>query len=101
MPYLDLTPVTEIPARHAGAIYYRALDDGWEITVWRMAFNWRVCFGSGLGFEDAYCFADRGRALQAAMLWDGVGEILDGWHKQPTTGRRRPDGDPAREYTAP
>ena len=101
MNYVDLTPVTEIPEHYAGAIYHRALDDGWEVIVVRMIFNWRVCLCNGLSIEDAYCYADRGRALQAAMLWDGVGEILDGWHKQPHTGRRRPDGDPAREYTAP
>jgi hypothetical protein len=29
--------------------------------------------------------------------WDGVGEPA-GWFREPATGRRRPDGDPAREY---
>ena len=33
----------------------------------------------------------------ALAAWNGSGEP-DGWFRNPTDGRRRPDGDPAREY---
>jgi hypothetical protein len=36
-------------------------------------------------------------AVLAAHEWDGTGEPV-GWMRHPQTGRRRPDGDPAREY---
>lgn len=76
-----------------GAIYHRYLDDGWEVTVYRMAFNYRVCLGrvESLSYEDAYCYRDRATALAAAASWDGHGPIMGGWHKNPCTGERRPE----------
>ncbi len=32
--------------------------------------------------------------------WEGEGEPT-GWFRHPRTGRRRPDGDPEREYVMP
>lgn len=39
--------------------------------------------------------------MAAALAWDG-GEDTEpeGWIKETTTGRRRPNGDPDREYIA-
>ena len=36
-------------------------------------------------------------AVATLETWDGVGEPT-GWMRHPTTGRRRPDGDPSKEY---
>ncbi len=48
-------------------------------------------------YDDGWCYASPIAALMAAVAWDGEGEP-DGWHRHVTSGRRRPDGDPAREY---
>jgi hypothetical protein len=34
---------------------------------------------------------------RAALGWDGKGEP-EGWYRHPQSGRRRPDGDPAKEF---
>ena len=39
-------------------------------------------------------------ALAAAKAWNGEGEPV-GWTRDPHTGRRRPGGDPAKEYILP
>ena len=38
--------------------------------------------------------------LTALQQWDGEGDPV-GWFRNPTTGRRRPGNDPAKEYVAP
>lgn len=84
----------------SGALYWRALPDGYEITVYPMTFGKaRLCYGpqGGIGYENAYCYASHERALEAAAVWDGEGDPLDGWHRNPITGRRREDGDPMKE----
>jgi hypothetical protein len=35
--------------------------------------------------------------VTALIEWDGEGEP-SGWFRNPQTGRRRPDGDPEKEY---
>jgi hypothetical protein len=34
---------------------------------------------------------------RAALGWDGEGEP-EGWYRHPQSGRRRPDGDPTKEF---
>ena len=77
-----------------GCIYHRYLDTAQrrEVTVYRMAYTYRVCLSDGDGdalIEDAYCFHSEDVALAAAASWDGVAPILDAWHKNPCTGTRR------------
>jgi hypothetical protein len=82
------------------ALYWRPLDDEREVVVYRMGYNWRVCLGERgtFGFiENGYCYKDPELALRAAAAWSGEGDPLDGWHRNPFDGRRRPDGDRARE----
>lgn len=82
-------------------MYWRPLSDEFEITVYRMGLNTRVCLGERGewgGIFDAYCYRDSARALEAAAAWDGTGYPLDGWHRNPHTGIRREDGDPSKEY---
>jgi hypothetical protein len=50
-------------------------------------------------YDDRWCFHGLDAAKAALDAWDGNGEPV-GWHRHPSTGRRRPDGDPAREYIA-
>lgn len=51
------------------------------------------------GYTDRWCYGTVPAAVAAAKAWDGVppGEP-DGWHRHPSSGRRRPNGDPAAEY---
>ena len=48
-------------------------------------------------FDDEWCYHDHDAAWRAVLGWDGTGEP-DGWIRNPTTGRRRPDGDASKEY---
>jgi hypothetical protein len=68
------------------------------------AFTWAITWGyrrlAQVCHEDRWCYHTRTAAVAAAHVWDGTGEPV-GWHRHPTTGRRRPDGDPTREYIDP
>jgi hypothetical protein len=96
--------VMSIPDDREGAIYWRALPDGYEITVYPMTFGKaRVCYGlqHDRCIIDAYCYPTRAQALDAAAVWTGEGDPPDGWHRHPNSGRRRDDGDATREYVMP
>ncbi len=86
-----------------GALYWKSLPDGYEITVYMMTFGKaRVNHGEQgpLGcISNGYCYQDPGVALVAAALWDGEGDPIDGWHRNPFDGRRREGGDPDKEET--
>ena len=60
----------------------------------------RLCYGtqgySGM-IENGYCYRDPLLAIAAAVLWNGEGDPIDGWHRNPFDGRRREGGDPAKE----
>lgn len=56
--------------------------------------------GDAFGYRDRWCFHDLRTAVAAYAAWDGEGEP-QGWHRHPDSGRRRPDGDAAREYLNP
>jgi hypothetical protein len=95
-----MEPIDEQPARPEGVIYWRPLPDGYEITVHPMTFGKaRLCYGpqESITHENGFCYADRALALEAAAVWDGHGDPLNGWHRNPFTGRRRENGDPAKE----
>jgi hypothetical protein len=49
------------------------------------------------GFTEVYDYDNHAAALAALERWDGTGEPA-GWMRNPTTGRRRPGGDPGKEY---
>lgn len=55
--------------------------------------------GDRTGYDDRWCFSSREQALAALDAWDGAGEPM-GWHRNPASGRRRPDGDPSMEYVS-
>lgn len=56
--------------------------------------------GDRTGYEDRWCYPTRAQALAAIEAWDGQGDPPVGWIRNPSTGRRRTDGDPSREYEA-
>ncbi len=88
-----------------GYIMLRDFPNGLRAGVCAMTFGkGRICVGQiddwEFGFDRAYCYDNCGEAIGALCRWDGYGEP-DGWFRNPDTGRRRPDGDPAREYIRP
>ena len=78
----------------------RRLDDRRYVAVMPLMFTHAIIWGyigDTFGYEDRWCYHDKGVAIAAATAWDGTGEP-EGWHRHPATGRRRPDGDPSQEY---
>lgn len=53
---------------------------------------WEFCV------EDVWCYASLAGALAAFEAWNGLSE---GWIRHPQSARRRPNGDPTKEYIAP
>lgn len=98
------------PVRRLGETAVRAGCDYLHIRVLktgRIAYllPWRVggvqlSVGAGDGyFKDTWIYdveqSDAG--WRAALGWDGQGEP-EGWYRHVQSGRRRPEGDPAREF---
>lgn len=87
-----------------GSLYWRAVDEHHEIVIYPMTFGKvRLCFGTrATAFDDGniekgYCYENPGTAVSAAVMWDGEGDPLDGWHREVFSGRRRENGDPNKE----
>lgn len=81
--------------------YARELPDGRLVAVCHMAFTFRLVVGDTVGYSQGWDYPSRGLAVCAAVCYDGTGAPLDGWVRHMRAGqpdRRRPDGDPAREY---
>lgn len=86
-----------------GAICTRTLDDGRVLDVsplmWGMA-QLGVILPEDAGlhiYSDVWHYETVYGAALALQNWDGAGEP-SGWHRHPATGRRRPGGDPAKEF---
>lgn len=82
----------------------RELEGGYVVWLHRKMFTWALVVGpdGSLGFDKHWCYKTPGEALRSALAWDGRHPETEptGWFRDPYTGRRRPDGDPAREYIA-
>lgn len=76
------------------------IGDGLCVSSHRLLFHWTVRV-SEIGNRDTYldrwCFANQELAEAAVREWV-YGIEPKGWHRHPATGRRRPDGDPSKEY---
>jgi hypothetical protein len=60
------------------------------------------CIHDYTGYEDRWCYRPYADALRALEAWDEApGTEPSGWVCHPSSGRRRPSGDPAREYINP
>lgn len=82
----------------------RVLDSGHVVWLVSKLFTWALVVGpdGDLGFDKHWCYETREAALRFGLDWDGNHPETEptGWVRDPYTGRRRPDGDPAREYVA-
>ena len=81
--------------------------DGYCLIVKRLLFHWTLLLseiGDYVGYDDRWCYATQtgaNGAEDAARRWlaEGTSEPTM-WHRHPKTARRRPEGDPSREYFA-
>jgi hypothetical protein len=50
------------------------------------------------GYDKRWCYdADVTNVEKALAAWNGNGDP-EGWHRDPNTGRRRPNGDATKQY---
>lgn len=78
-------------------------DGSWYACIAPFLFTHAIIIGrmrdTGM-YEDRWCYESYAKAKEALDAWDGEGEP-DGWHRHPTSGRRRENGDASKERIAP
>lgn len=83
------------------------LEDGTYVLIKPLLFHWTMIRGhwyDTISYFDRWCYANRDlaeAALSVFPLCPPADYEPAGWHRHPKTARRRPDGDPAREYRDP
>jgi hypothetical protein len=96
---------TAFPPRMAGCFGSRQLADGRWLDLAAMLFTTLLSLSEDgergrWSYMNAWCFEDRSIAVREFLFWEpSITAEPNGWTRQPTTGRRRPDGDPLRKYT--
>lgn len=86
-----------------GELRYKETGAGRYAAIIPFLFTTAIIRGmldNPIGYDDRWCYETKEAAEKAFEAWDGNGEP-DGWHRHPSTGRRRPGGDAAREYMSP
>ena len=71
---------------------YRMYENGIDAVIHRFMFT--VAILSEIGWHvhgNRWCYESYEAAKEALDAWNGEGEP-DGWHRHPTTGRRRHNG---------
>lgn len=82
----------------------RDLGDDTYLVIKPLLFHWTMLrghVGDLFGYFDRWCYTDEAgarAAFEAFPYRPPAGYEPQGWHRHPKTLRRRPDGDPAREY---
>lgn len=79
------------------------MGDGFYAAVKPLMFHWTLILGevgNKVNYLDRWCYETQEGAAAALKNWGGEGDPV-GWNRHPNTGRRRPGGDPDKEYFAP
>jgi hypothetical protein len=76
--------------------------DGMWVSLERLMFHHTIklgVIGDTNGYEDRWCVGDLPNAMRSWEEWASRGFQGEptGWNRHPSSGRRRTDGDPARE----
>jgi len=86
-------------------LHLRLLPDGRAVWIQRQIFTYAITIGhadDGFGYDTEWTYETEERALAALKKWNPLEQAEpEGWHRHPDSGRRRPDGDPAKEYVRP
>jgi len=81
----------------------RVLPDGQVAWIHRLMYTWAILVVEqlelSLGYDDRWCYTSLQGALAALENW--TGDEPEGWIRHPRSGRRRPDGDAAKEFVNP
>lgn len=91
------------PGARDGALFQKPLPHGMEAVVYPRMYNSILTYGPAndpYGYTTHWCYETPGQAIMAAEEWDGTGEP-EGWFRHAASGRRRPNGDPDKEYVDP
>lgn len=77
--------------------------DGRAVWVHPLMFTSAIIIGpvNEAAYDDRWCYQRSDQAIRAAQDWlagEPVTPEPTGWHRHPSTGRRRPNGDRATEY---
>lgn len=97
----NVMPFTDEQMREFGYTHWRLMPDGevWAVSPFSIS-NGRMFIDiESTGYRDFYCFCTPEAAVKALFEFDPA--TMDepfGWHRHGGTGRRRPDGDPTKEY---
>lgn len=99
------------PAERLQALGYEGTDlkvmpDGGVAFIHKLLYTSALLVMSKQSFDDPFgssddrwCYQTYADAKAALDRWDPeVDPEPDGWHRHPSTGRRRPGGDGASEY---
>ncbi len=93
------TSIEELPDHLKCYYNVKILSDGRFVGIYHLLYTHAIIRGQIndiFGYDDRWCY-EPGKANAALEAWDGEGEP-EGWHRHPTSGRRRPDGDTSKEY---
>jgi hypothetical protein len=85
-------------------LYETDIGEHGHCGIFRFLFTSAIISGiSPGGYEDRWCYTTLNDAVGALAVWKLHPEWPEpeGWHRHPDSGRRRPDGDKAREYVDP
>lgn len=82
----------------------RELGDGRAVWIYPLMFTHSICIGKidYPTYDDRWCYENFDSAKAAVDAWDPLTEKEpEGWHRHPTSGRRRPGGDKEKEHVNP
>lgn len=99
----DLPPAEKLRVEN-DYLFVDDVDGEEYVAVRRLMFHWTMLRGFyfDCGYSDNWCYATLEKVLAAREEWMARGWQGEptGWHRNPKTGRRRPDGDASQEYIA-
>lgn len=104
---IDLDSILTMWSKPEAKDDIRDLEDGTWIMARRLMYHWMLIRGNEFEsacYFDRWCYAteDLARDALAAFPVNPTADYEpEGWHRHPTTCRRRPDGDKSREYIDP
>lgn len=91
-----------ISATESQPSHLKQLVDGRFAYVFRFMFTVAILVTDErnirYGYSDRWCYESMTDAIAALEEWDGTTAEPEGWHRHPDSGRRRPNGDAAKEY---
>lgn len=90
--------------KSSGYVNVKRLEDGRCVGIMPLLYTHAIIeFRDDITIMDRWCYHSLGDAVVAMLNWgafDFVGEP-DGWHRHPSSGRRRENGDPSKEIISP